>query len=305
MIENTCIVPKCDMRRFALGFCSKHYTRWQKFGHVHVDRAPPTAKLPEPCDPEVCISVAWRHGWCNTHYRRRLRILKAQARYDEQVALPPVLPLEPICKHCKVNPITHRGPQNYCSPACRQAALPNCSFKGCERKIKHFDLCTGHAMQRALKRELSPLVPQRRRNAALERDEMGRKQCAGCLEWHPVDDYQSHARMIDGLNNYCPECASFSGIKSRYGITPQIYRDMLELQGGVCAICEEPPQEGKRLVVDHDHRCCPTEWKTCGHCIRGLLCTPCNSGIGMLRDDIRILTAGVDYLSQYSLDMAH
>lgn len=43
-------------------------------------------------------------------------------------------------------------------------------------------------------------------------------------------------------------------LRRRYGITLDQYRELLEYQGGVCAICGKPPtQRTGPLVVDHDH----------------------------------------------------
>jgi hypothetical protein len=39
----------------------------------------------------------------------------------------------------------------------------------------------------------------------------------------------------------------------RYGLTPDDYDSMLAHQRGRCAICRQPPAEGEKLVVDHDH----------------------------------------------------
>jgi hypothetical protein len=50
-----------------------------------------------------------------------------------------------------------------------------------------------------------------------------------------------------------------------------------------------------RLVVDHDHNCCPGE-KSCGQCVRGFLCTLCNSAAGMVLDDPATADALADYL---------
>lgn len=66
---------------------------------------------------------------------------------------------------------------------------------------------------------------------------------------------------------------------SKYGLTLDDYAAMAGVQGGGCAICEQPPKEGRRLAVDHDHGCCPGE-KSCGKCVRGLLCTTCNVWLG-------------------------
>jgi hypothetical protein len=37
------------------------------------------------------------------------------------------------------------------------------------------------------------------------------------------------------------------------------------------------------LTVDHDHRCCPGP-VSCGACVSGLLCTPCNLAAGHVSD---------------------
>lgn len=68
-------------------------------------------------------------------------------------------------------------------------------------------------------------------------------------------------------------------LKALYNITPEQYDEMLEAQGGVCGICGKPPMGSRRLAVDHDHRCCPGS-KSCGECVRGLLCGSCNPKLG-------------------------
>jgi hypothetical protein len=72
----------------------------------------------------------------------------------------------------------------------------------------------------------------------------------------------------------------------KYGLTARGYKQILDAQGGVCAICERPP-EGRRLAIDHDHDCCPggNNKKNCGKCIRGLLCTPCNTNLGVIESN--------------------
>jgi hypothetical protein len=71
---------------------------------------------------------------------------------------------------------------------------------------------------------------------------------------------------------------------TKYGLTLDAYQAMLEQQGGTCAICEKPPRDGRRLAVDHDHACCPGD-KSCGACVRGLLCTTCNSWLGFYENE--------------------
>ena len=68
-----------------------------------------------------------------------------------------------------------------------------------------------------------------------------------------------------------------------YGITPERYAEMLEAQGGTCALCDLPePVAGRSLAVDHDHKCCPDKKRSCGKCVRGLLCSRCNNVLGFI-----------------------
>lgn len=88
----------------------------------------------------------------------------------------------------------------------------------------------------------------------------------------------------------------------RYNITGDEYARLLERQGRCCAICKRHQSEfAKWFCVDHDHRCCPRD-KSCGKCIRGLLCLDCNIGIGKLLDNVAVLQAAIDYLQQGPVD---
>lgn len=71
-----------------------------------------------------------------------------------------------------------------------------------------------------------------------------------------------------------------------YGITVDEYRKMEAKQNRCCAICGG--KNGLRsLGVDHDH-----ETKK----VRGLLCNSCNSGLGMFKDNIKLLAKAIVYL---------
>jgi len=89
-------------------------------------------------------------------------------------------------------------------------------------------------------------------------------------------------------------------ILRKYGITPADYDAILIAQGGGCAGCgAATSRDGRRLAVDHDHRCCPGS-RSCGKCVRGLLCTNCNRGLGRLADDPARLSRLIDYLDRTS-----
>lgn len=81
-----------------------------------------------------------------------------------------------------------------------------------------------------------------------------------------------------------------------YGISLEEYNDMLDLQGGVCAICGNQEvildKKGERimLAVDHDHET---------GAVRGLLCSYCNTAIGGFFDDSTLLRKAADYLDSH------
>jgi hypothetical protein len=84
--------------------------------------------------------------------------------------------------------------------------------------------------------------------------------------------------------------------KSRHGIDATRYWAEFVFQHGVCAICLNPPKEGTKLHIDHDHACCPGTEKACGKCFRGLLCGNCNRMLGLAKDDPQLLENARYYL---------
>lgn len=102
---------------------------------------------------------------------------------------------------------------------------------------------------------------------------------------------------LDGTD-YCPDHSSASAVPAKKGITEADYDRLLAAQGGVCAGCLEPPGE-RRLAIDHDHKCCPGQ-TACGGCVRGLLCTRCNTSLGRLLDNADTLRRLADYLDHHA-----
>ena len=99
-------------------------------------------------------------------------------------------------------------------------------------------------------------------------------------------------RKIYRKNN--PDKVRNHDLKTFFSITIDDYYKILKYQNGVCIICKEPPSK-KFLSVDHDHSCC-SGTKSCGKCIRGLLCMRCNSGLGMFKDNSSLLKEAIYYL---------
>lgn len=81
-------------------------------------------------------------------------------------------------------------------------------------------------------------------------------------------------------------------LKKKYGLTPEGYIRLLELQNYKCKICGIPHHENNRkLAVDHCHKT---------NKIRGLLCKKCNGGLGIFDDKIESLEKAIDYLKEYN-----
>lgn len=147
---------------------------------------------------------------------------------------------------------------------------------------------------------------------------MDEKRCTDCKETKPREDFHRNVGAKDGLHNYCKPCKgrrqaawrrenpdiaerqaghSRRHRLSKYGLTEGQYDNLLEMQMGGCAICGRCG-ESERLAVDHDHSCCPGQ-RSCGKCVRGLLCVRCNVALGSFLDDPQILRAAVRYLDLY------
>lgn len=82
-----------------------------------------------------------------------------------------------------------------------------------------------------------------------------------------------------------------------YSLTPEQYAALYEAQGRRCAICRRATGATRRLAVDHDHSCCPGP-TSCGRCVRGLLCGPCNDGLAHARDDPEHFRRAIAYLQR-------
>lgn len=94
-----------------------------------------------------------------------------------------------------------------------------------------------------------------------------------------------------------PSMESDRNIKRRFNLSRDQYRQMLWLQNGGCAICNQKEtavdaRTGtiKSLSVDHCHN---------NNKIRGLLCFRCNATIGKLEDNIELLDAMKIYLLKH------
>lgn len=133
--------------------------------------------------------------------------------------------------------------------------------------------------------------------------------CPACGEAKDRAEFYVDRKRSNGLHTYCKSCCKerakeryaadpaghkrrhqawvernrervkLHRIKAEYGLSPEEYDAIPK----VCVIC------GARddLRVDHSHRT--------GR-VRGMLCDPCNKGLGFLRDDPTLLLRAADYV---------
>lgn len=150
--------------------------------------------------------------------------------------------------------------------------------------------------------------------------------CRRCEIPKAIDQFWKSSYKSSGLLQYCKTCANLNRKETRhrqksgdikhtfkfnsldkntveyknhqrnrklkvtYGITLDDYNKMFSIQSGCCDICKTHQSQLKRpLDVDHNH--------DTGE-VRGLLCSNCNTGIGLLKDSSEILTLAIKYLEK-------
>ena len=81
-------------------------------------------------------------------------------------------------------------------------------------------------------------------------------------------------------------------LKRNYGLTFEEFEAMLSDQDNCCAICKstKPLGRHKRFNVDHHNKT--------GN-VRGLLCSNCNTALGLVNDNIHTLKSMIQYLESH------
>lgn len=141
------------------------------------------------------------------------------------------------------------------------------------------------------------------------------KTCSKCKEEKTLEEFSKDANRKDGRGSQCSVCKNKLRkvwrennkahtknymrnylLETNYGITNEQYMQMMMDQDFRCKTCNQSQDfHDKNFAVDHDHSCCPGE-KTCGKCLRGLLCQPCNVALGLINDDLVVLRRMIEYL---------
>lgn len=154
------------------------------------------------------------------------------------------------------------------------------------------------------------------------------KWCPECKSWLPVESFHRSKKAPDGYQDYCALCSRARykawrdankdaanaalrerrkrpGVRQRdnetqnryyknkarfakYGLTKDDYLRLIEAQGNRCPVClREYDWDEFPLFIDHDHAT---------GVVRGVLCGPCNRGLGHFYDDPARLARAIEYL---------
>lgn len=228
------------------------------------------------CRLDFCDSDVWTRGYCKYHYvqwyrGKPFKVRTAAVQRNEE------------CKFEGCDRSAHA--RGYCSPHATQLRKGEeltpkprhkvkgiCSFEGCDRELRSKGLCSAHYGQ------------SRRGDGTLSK-----------LRDYFSPEGECFISWCEGDTDSRGLCKFHRGQSRRYNLSNE---HLLELyQNNVCDVCGNPPEHNKNLHIDHDHSCCPGT-KSCGKCVRGLLCARCNLGLGRFEDDVKLLYALTNYLNR-------
>jgi hypothetical protein len=141
-----------------------------------------------------------------------------------------------------------------------------------------------------------------------------KKVCVKCGLEKKLDSFAKGRNYKDGRRGTCKRChtnyvidyynknpekkrlknAMNSGNDAnwkRHHIPQEKYLEMLSKYDNKCYACKKR----KATNIDHDHDCCP-ENRSCGKCVRGILCHNCNTALGLMKDSKEDLKKLIEYL---------
>jgi hypothetical protein len=139
---------------------------------------------------------------------------------------------------------------------------------------------------------------------ALRSTQSDLKFCPKCETSKPFTDFRGNSSRKDRIQAYCILCETdyqrqwrstpkyrlYARAKQRRGFTQEQADALLQSQGNVCAICGTATPGHKRTwSMDHDH---------VTGVVRGMLCHPCNIGLGAFRDNLTSLSKAIQYLER-------
>ena len=119
-----------------------------------------------------------------------------------------------------------------------------------------------------------------------------KKKCSQCGMIKSLNEFHRGQGGIGGRRAECKECHQHWQIWKRYGVDHVLYKMRMESTGGKCQMCGGTGLP--ELAYDHCH-----EMGAVPESFRGVLCSRCNVGIGMLGDNLKGVKNGHDYLMEW------
>ncbi len=117
--------------------------------------------------------------------------------------------------------------------------------------------------------------------------------CVTCLKDKPENGFYLRGDLR--RKKYRSECKTCLSRKAKarrlrkvYGLHEFDFFFLVKKAQGSCMLCNKPFNTPADINIDHDHET--------GR-VRGVLCMTCNTGIGLLGDNLEGLQRAVDYLS--------
>ncbi len=117
------------------------------------------------------------------------------------------------------------------------------------------------------------------------------RRCRLCGIEKPISEFY-YRKDIRKYRHECKACLIEKHRFKTLGVCNTKYDEMLVMQGGGCAICGSTLNSSRytKLAVDHNHKT---------GVVRGLLCTNCNTAIGLMKDSPERLQAAITYLRKH------
>jgi Recombination endonuclease VII len=119
------------------------------------------------------------------------------------------------------------------------------------------------------------------------------KTCGTCTRTLPLAEFHKSKTSIDKRGSQCRDCRA-QYHRERMGAGNNWFSKTLESQNFCCALCGTSDPGGRgRFHIDH-HRCCGNK-SCCEKCKRGILCSQCNTKLGVI-ENTDWLNAAISYL---------
>lgn len=117
----------------------------------------------------------------------------------------------------------------------------------------------------------------------ISRRQQGQARCYRCKEWKAIELFQLDRSRKGERSSLCKACVSVASRSTIYGVHWSRLSAMLK---GDCQLCG---RSHDKMHVDHDHET--------GE-FRGILCSRCNTGLGLFLDSVEMLKKAIVYLER-------